>query len=169
MQATRPNVFDLRKTGLESFLYADVGPEANGSTLTILSILARLGKDPWMEAARWTALPRSVVIETLARSIAEMPLAPAALAGAHASAARLVQLLPEGTHTVSQSSAPESAPTSPRIAPITILYCALIVGMALSLLLIPRLSADPTLPTDHPPLTATRAFVTGTPSAARDR
>ncbi|NPD66777.1 hypothetical protein HN018_25570 (plasmid) [Lichenicola cladoniae] len=86
MQATQSNVFVFKKSGLEPFLYADVGPEASGSTLTILSILARLGKDPWMEAARWAALPKAVVIEALARSIAEMPLAPSALAGAHDSA-----------------------------------------------------------------------------------
>lgn len=52
MQTTRSDVFALKKSGLEAFLYADVGIEANGSMLTILSLLARLGKDPWTEAAK---------------------------------------------------------------------------------------------------------------------
>lgn len=169
MQATQSNVFVFKKSGLEPFLYADVGPEANGSTLTILSILARLGKDPWMEAARWAALPKAVVIETLARSIAEMPLAPSALAGAHDSAKRLVQLLPASTQTAWQSGAPKSEQVNPQLAPITILYCALAVGMALSLLLIPRLSANLTSPGDHATLTATRGSAAATNSVTLRR
>jgi hypothetical protein len=35
------------------------------------SILARLGKDPWTEAARWRELPMASATECLAQSIAE--------------------------------------------------------------------------------------------------
>lgn len=42
MQATAPNVFALKNSGLDAFLYADVGAERNGSALTILSMIARL-------------------------------------------------------------------------------------------------------------------------------
>lgn len=142
MQATRPDAFALKNSGLDAFLYADVGAEANGSTLTILSILARLGKDPWAEAARWAALPKAAVIDSLAQSIAEMPLAPSALAGARDSAARLVQLLPTNTQSLWQRSAIKSATTTPKWVPISILYFAFAVGMALSVLLIPKPSSD---------------------------
>ncbi len=138
MQATHSNVFALKKSGLEAFLYADVGAEANGSTLTILSILARLGKDPWAEAARWAALPKAAVIDSLARSIAEMPLAPSALAGARDSAARLVQLLPSNTKSLRQGNSAISATTTPKWVPLTILYFAFAVGMALNVFLIPK-------------------------------
>ena len=94
MQAMRADVFALKNSGLDAFLYADVGAEVNGSALTILSMLARLGKDPWAEAARWAALPTGAVIDSLAQSIAQMPLAPSGLASARIISARLVQLLP---------------------------------------------------------------------------
>ena len=59
MQTTHPNIFALKNSGLDAFLYADVGTEPNGSTLTILSMIARLGRDPWAEAANWATLPRA--------------------------------------------------------------------------------------------------------------
>ncbi len=92
MQPTHPNVFALKNSGLDAFLYADVGAELNGSTLTILSMIARLGRDPWVEAARWATLPRAGAIEGLVQSIAQMPLVPSALVEIRTTAARLVQL-----------------------------------------------------------------------------
>jgi hypothetical protein len=53
---SRPDHVALQNSDLNPFLYADVGTELNGSTLTMLSVLARLGKDPWVEAARCAAL-----------------------------------------------------------------------------------------------------------------
>ena len=38
------NIFALRDLSLNAFLFSDVGVEANGTSLTILSLLARLGK-----------------------------------------------------------------------------------------------------------------------------
>jgi len=164
MQATRSDVFSLKKSGLDAFLYADVGAEANGSTLTILSILARRGKDPWAEAARWAALPKAAVIEILAQSIAEMPLAPAALAGARDSATRLVQLLPTNAQSLRQSGAAKLATASQASVPIAILYFVLAGGLVLNLLLITKPSSNIPPPTgqstatpDLPPL-ATRPF-----------
>jgi hypothetical protein len=88
------DAFALRDSGLNAFLFAEVGTELNGTPLTILSVLARLGKDPWAEAAKWTKLPKAATIERLAGSIAQMPLPPQAIDEARATASRLVQLLP---------------------------------------------------------------------------
>ena len=63
------NAFALKNSGLNDFLFAEVGSEVNGSRLTILSMLARLGKDPWAEAARLARLPKSSIIDDLANSI----------------------------------------------------------------------------------------------------
>ena len=41
------DVFVFKNSGLNAFLFAEVGTELNGSPLTILSVLARLGQDPW--------------------------------------------------------------------------------------------------------------------------
>ena len=133
MQATHPNVFALKNSGVEAFLYADIGAELNGSTLTILSMLARLGRDPWAEAARWAALTRAGAIDSLAQDIDQMPLVPSALAEARATATRLVQLLPAtvpGARLDGLVKTETSA--TPKWLPITLLYGAVALGMAVS-------------------------------------
>ena len=37
----------------QAFLYAPIGEEENGTTLSVLSALARLGLDPWKQANGW--------------------------------------------------------------------------------------------------------------------
>jgi len=96
---TTPDAFAVGHPALSRFLFAEVGTQTNGLPLTILSVLARLGQDPWAEAARWTKLPKSTTVDTLARSIAQMPLAPQALAEARQTASRLVALLPSQLQT----------------------------------------------------------------------
>jgi hypothetical protein len=142
MHATRSDVFALKNAGLDAFLYADVGAEVNGSTLTILSVLARLGKDPWAEAARWAALPKAAVIDSLAQSITQMPLVPSALAGARDSAARLVQLLPTNTQSLRQISVAKSETATLRWVLLPILYFAFAGGMMLATILISKSSSD---------------------------
>jgi hypothetical protein len=89
------DAFALKNSGLGEFLFAEVGIEVNGSPLTILSVLARLGQDPWAEAARWTKLPKASIIDALANCISQMPLRPQALVEARTTAARLILLLPQ--------------------------------------------------------------------------
>jgi hypothetical protein len=88
------DVFAYGKSGLSDFLFAEIGIEQNGSSLTVLSALARNGDDPWDKAAHWAKAPRAEVIELLAAAIRRSPLATEAIDGAHVTAARLVQLLP---------------------------------------------------------------------------
>lgn len=151
MQATHPNAFALKNSGLDAFLYADVGAELNGSALTILSMIARLGRDPWAEAASWAALPRAGVIDSLAESIAQMPLVPSALAETRVTAARLVQLLPAKTRGSAQGGAAKAkVPSLPEWVPITILYCAVVFAMALNALLMPQPPPAVATPTEQP-------------------
>ncbi|HUZ63756.1 MAG TPA: hypothetical protein VMU82_08600 [Acetobacteraceae bacterium] len=90
------DAFALRRSDLNGFLFADVGVEASGMTLSVLSALARLGMDPWQEAGRLAKLPRAAAVDGLARIIAAMPASLWPLADATAIAARLVALLPAG-------------------------------------------------------------------------
>ena len=60
-----PDVFALRRSGLNDFLFAIVGAEANGMTLSVVSVFARLGNDPWQEASRLALLPRLEATESL--------------------------------------------------------------------------------------------------------
>lgn len=133
MQATHPNVFALKNSGVDAFLYADIGAELNGSTLTILSMMARLGRDPWAEATRWATLPQAGAIESLAESIDQMPLVPSVLADTRAIAAQLVQLLPATARDAQRGgAAKKEASAIPNWLPVTLLYGAMALGMAVS-------------------------------------
>src|ERR1700712_4213049 len=106
------DAFAFKNSGLDAFLFAEVGQELNGSPLTILSVLARLGKDPWAEAAKWVGMPKSAIIDRLAQSISQMPLSPQALTDARATASRLILLLPSQTKVPHPIQATSTGKTS---------------------------------------------------------
>jgi hypothetical protein len=88
------DVFSLRHSDLNPFLFAEVGAEPNGATLCVVSVFARQGEDPWHEAGLLAALPSAGAIEKLALIIAGMPNSIWTLADATKIATRLVSLLP---------------------------------------------------------------------------
>jgi hypothetical protein len=88
------DAFTLPRSGLNEFLFAAVGTEANGMTLSLISVFARVGDDPWREAGRLAGLPKLEAIESLARIIAGMPATMWPLPAATAIATRLIALLP---------------------------------------------------------------------------
>lgn len=124
----QPDVFALANTGLEAFLCGEVGTELNGSTLTIMSALARLDFDPWAEAARWSRLPRAATIDRLAGLIVQMPLCPQSLGEARGTAIRLTNLLPV------QSKTPTGSETSSAL-PVLALVSGICVALALAFVL----------------------------------
>jgi len=124
------DAFALKNSGLNTFLFAEVGTELNGSQLTILSILARLGRDPWVEAARWAEMPKTAMIDCLTYSIAQMPLCPQALVEARVTASRLVLLLPAPNSTIRRvEGAAASSSTMPRWALLAFFFGTLAFGM----------------------------------------
>lgn len=122
------DAFALKNSGLNEFLFAVVGTEANGSPLTILSVLARLGKDPWVEAARWAKLPRASIIDRLANSISQMPLPPQALVEARLTAARLILLLPSPAQSVRETES-TAKNRIPSWVPIAVFFAILACGI----------------------------------------
>ena len=84
----------LQRSDLNAFLFADVGTEANGMILSVASVLARQGNDPWREAGRLADLPKAEATDSLARMIAGMPRSLWGLPDAVAIAVRLIGLLP---------------------------------------------------------------------------
>jgi hypothetical protein len=72
---------------LDPFLLESVCVEENGMTLSVLSALARLGLDPWVEASRLAALPKKTAVAAITRHFA--------LRGDSPVAARLADLLPK--------------------------------------------------------------------------
>ena len=88
------DVTALQRSDLNQFLFADIGTEANGTTLSVLSVFARRGSDPWIEAGRLAGLPKAAATDSLAQMIASMPKSLWALPEAVVIAARLIGLLP---------------------------------------------------------------------------
>jgi hypothetical protein len=104
------DVFSLQHSGLNEFLFAPVGTEPNGTSLSLLTVFARLGADPWGEAGRLAKLPKRDAIDSLATTIAEMPRSAWSLPDATTIATRLVALLPSrGTSGASSGDAPARA------------------------------------------------------------
>jgi hypothetical protein len=95
-----PARFSLLHSDLNDFLFASVGEEHNGVTLSVVSALTRLGLDPWEQAARLTPLPRARAAEALAPLIARLPIRRTQTLDDLAISRRLVELLPD------QKSAP---------------------------------------------------------------
>ena len=88
------DVTALQRSDLNEFLFANVGTEPSGMMLSVVSLFARQGNDPWREAGRLADLPKAAATDSLARSIADMPLGRWNLPDAAAIAARLIGLLP---------------------------------------------------------------------------
>ena len=64
--------------------------------LNVVSALIRLGVDPWEEAARLAALPKSLAAEALEPMIARLPIYRRHQSDNLAISQRLVELLPAG-------------------------------------------------------------------------
>lgn len=80
---------------LDRFLFAQVGDEVDGLPLSVISVLTRLGLDPWEEAGRLSSLSDREAAEQLARLIADLPGYAPCLRGAREIAGGLVSLLPD--------------------------------------------------------------------------
>jgi hypothetical protein len=140
----RSDAFAFKKSGLNAFLFAEVGTEVNGSPLTILSVLARLGQDPWVEAARWAKLPKAAIIDCLAQSIGQMPLCPQALTDARLTATRLILLLPTQSPVSEQGFRPVGALSSmPRWIPVALVFGALALGVMYNTMMPPAATTAP--------------------------
>ncbi|HVA14219.1 MAG TPA: hypothetical protein VNF99_13270 [Stellaceae bacterium] len=96
------SVFSLRTSAFNDFLYAPIGEEENGMVLTALSALARLGVDPWDEAARLSELPKETAVKRLTSIVSSLPPGHWAASSARDIAARLTALLPGKQATVAQ-------------------------------------------------------------------
>jgi hypothetical protein len=89
-----PDATALLRSNLNDFLFANVGLEARGMTLSVISVLARQGLDPWQEAGRLADLPNAEATDSLARTIAGMPQSLWNITDATVIARRLTGMLP---------------------------------------------------------------------------
>src|SRR5258707_1896636 len=99
-----PTRFSLLDANLDAFLFASIGKEESGMSLSIASALAGLGSDPWIEAESLAGMPQAMATDVLAAMLARIPKAGWKPSESRAIAARLVQLLPR---SVAKPSTPE--------------------------------------------------------------
>ena len=94
----------------DEFLGAPIREDRNGTTLSVLSALARLDVDPWREATSLARMPREAAAERLTALIDALPREPASAIPSQTSAADLVALLPKSkTPNVRSSDKPFAA------------------------------------------------------------
>jgi hypothetical protein len=86
--------FSLLHSELNDFLFAEMGEEESGASLSVLSALTRLGIDPWEEAARLSSMPRDVAARGLVPMIEMFPKDKRGSSDVLALAERLAALLP---------------------------------------------------------------------------
>jgi hypothetical protein len=77
----------------DNFLFAEVGEEQNGMSLSVVSALARLDLDPWSEAASLSRLSKRVAGERLTSLLSSLPRSQV-VALDPATVVRLIELLP---------------------------------------------------------------------------
>jgi hypothetical protein len=97
--------FSLGHSELNDFLFALIWEEKSGLQLTVLSAFARLGLDPWKEAARLSELPKEAAIDALKGLIADFPGGDRKLSDSQKIAIRLVNLLPRSGSGSARTSA----------------------------------------------------------------
>jgi hypothetical protein len=110
----------------DEFLAASIGEDRNGTSLSVLSALARLDVDPWQEAASLGRMSGEAAAGRLTALIDALPYEPAIAVPSKTIAADLVALLPK-TKKLNVSS-PDNvlAVVGARQAHVRIALCALI-------------------------------------------
>ena len=93
IEMTASASFSYLTPQFDDFLFARIDEDGEATPLSVLSVLARLGVDPWEEAAKLAQLPRISAAERLAAFIAATPGRRAYL-NAKTVRDRLIDLLP---------------------------------------------------------------------------
>jgi hypothetical protein len=100
----------------DAFLSAPVGEDADGVGLSVMSALARIGLDPWSEAARLSDLPHDAAVEALVLTLGKLPAGSWKQAGDLRTlgnlAQRLADCLPRNHRPIAEPGRPAGATRS---------------------------------------------------------
>jgi hypothetical protein len=129
-------------TDFDRFLYSQVGEDHHGDLLSVVSALARVGVDPWEQAAILARLPVASAARMLAALLAKLPAGPGAPVDSLALATHLVTLLPR-VRRVSAAVPAGATRVLTRISnqggwPIALLHAAGLLGLLVAMLLLLR-------------------------------
>ncbi len=93
-EGARESAVFVPRSEFDPFLFATVCEEPNGMTLSVLSMLARAGGDPWGAAAELAAMPGGAAVERITSLIHALPAGTDQDRDAGKIASRLLSLLP---------------------------------------------------------------------------
>ena len=96
----------------DPFLFATIGDDQGGALLSVVSALARLEVDPWVEAASLARMPKEQAKRRLASLLASLPKDAAPGLAPEIAAARLIALLPQAG-SVQTTAAAVLSPVAP--------------------------------------------------------
>src|ERR1043165_2769056 len=96
----------------EAFVFAPIGEERNGMTLSVLSALNRLQIDPWEDAAQLSLLSKDSAVAALGQRLALLPRGTGQMLDMTATATRLIELLPNHSAPQPATRLLESAPST---------------------------------------------------------
>lgn len=123
---TGVDVLHPHGNGFDPFLQAAVGEDRNGQVVTVLSMLARLGLDPWSEASDLASLSRAAAGARLDKLLSGFRDVPALGLDHGAIARRLTDLLPVRSLPRTSEAIGSSASLGPTIVGVPILAILLV-------------------------------------------
>lgn len=131
---TRSVPISLPGSEFNDFLFARIGEDRNGMSVSVLSGLARSDVDPWQEAANLAQLPGETATQRLAALIVALPDRVSAYPDARTIATRLLALLPGRVATnVKLSEAPHGLGTVMKSRPwwVYVVFMSFMLGSQL--------------------------------------
>ena len=134
-----PTMDDIRRGGtpFDAFLYAAVGEDRNGNTVTVLSALARLGLEPWQAASELAALTGEEARNRLDGLLTRLRDVPALGQDHAAIARRLIALLPNAAAVAAGGATQRAVPAGRLGTGVVIALLMLFVYLVYTLLLGP--------------------------------
>lgn len=140
-------------TEFDNFLFAPIGEDGNGMSLSVVSALARLDIDPWAEAAELAKLSGALAVLRLTRLIEALPGDGSTHANSKTVAARLVTLLPRfGGSGVPHRSTAFGGSVVTEFRPLMFAYVAIAVVYLGSQWILPDHRSPPHVASAHAPV-----------------
>jgi hypothetical protein len=125
----------------DAFLFASIGEDRNGLSLSVVSALARMNLDPWQEAAALAALPSDAATQKVTALFAALPDESLSDPDRGALAARLIALLPRLTRTERNDALPHGGF---RFSTSTIIVAVVLLLLAAQIVFAEQLSPTQT-------------------------
>lgn len=115
----------------DKFLQSEVGDDRNGVSVSVLSMLARLGVDPWREASELASMPEASARRRLDVLMARFSDVPSWVPSRNDVISRLLTLMPQGASSSNLTPGNQNSQSAQK-ALGTPLYIAVLIASLLA-------------------------------------